>query len=220
MLKRLLVVLACAVGIYVGIMASAKSASLSTVNTCNERGCFSYTGAIVKIAKHKVTKKHLRTIKDDREGSRAYEAAKRKAKLQHRKSVTHIIPHRGGLDLVTVDTAANIAITVARPYAEKFKGFIADIVSRGYQPGKIHCYNLSASHVRNSLHFRGEACDFDQRGWGKTAKAMYHVADIAAKWGLRNGCVFADCGHIDTGNIRTARIVKPWPRVIEAQARP
>jgi hypothetical protein len=28
---------------------------------------------------------------------------------------------------------------------------------------------------------------------------MYHVGDLAAKWGLRDGCSFGDCGHIDDG---------------------
>lgn len=107
-------------------------------------------------------------------------------------------------DIVTVPTAAGISITVASSFALKIQGFIADVVARGYQPKQIHCY-ARGGHVRNSLHYRGEACDFNQRGWGLTDGPMYHVADLAARHGLRDGCTFWDCGHIDSGSYMTAR---------------
>ena len=102
--------------------------------------------------------------------------------------------------MVRVQTAANIPITVNSRVAEKFKGFIADIVAAGYKPSHIGCY-ASGGHVPNSRHYAGAACDFDQRGWGKTVGFMYHVAAIAAAHGLRDGCSFrhSDCGHIDDG---------------------
>lgn len=82
MIKRLIVTFACALGMYAAIMASARSAPLQSVNTCTERGCFSYAIATVKIAKRKA-KTRVHVVKDDREGSRAYEAAKRKALKRH-----------------------------------------------------------------------------------------------------------------------------------------
>lgn len=88
-------------------------------------------------------------------------------------------------------------ITVASSVADRFQAFIADVRARGFK-GRIHCF-ATRGHVRNSLHYSGRACDFAQRGWGKTVAVMYRVADLAAKHGLRDGCTFRDCGHIDTG---------------------
>lgn len=88
--------------------------------------------------------------------------------------------------------------------ASAMTGFIADVVARGFT-GRVHCFSLSKSHVRRSLHKTARACDFAQRGWGKTVRVMYHVADLAAKHGLRDGCTFGDCGHVDNGPTVTAR---------------
>ncbi|MBI1202595.1 MAG: hypothetical protein GC182_08805 [Rhodopseudomonas sp.] len=87
--------------------------------------------------------------------------------------------------------------------APQMKGFIRDVVARGFR-GRVHCFSLSHSHVPHSLHKRARACDFAQYGWGKTVRVMHHVADLARKWGLRDGCSFhgrrgPDCGHIDSG---------------------
>ena len=101
--------------------------------------------------------------------------------------------------LITVPTAAGIDITVNPEFAPKIQGFIKDMVDAGYHPQRIHCYSLSRSHVAGSLHFSGRACDFNQHGWGKTDRPMYHVAALAQKWGVRDGCTFRDCGHIDAG---------------------
>jgi hypothetical protein len=101
--------------------------------------------------------------------------------------------------LITVSTAAGIDITVAPSFASAIQGFIADAVAAGYRPTRISCYSLSHSHVRRSLHKIGEACDFNQHGWNKTDRFMYRVRHLAAKWGLRDGCSFRDCGHIDAG---------------------
>lgn len=106
--------------------------------------------------------------------------------------------------IVAVPTAAGIVIHVAAGLADKFQGFVADLVANGYKPAQIHCY-AGGGHVPNSRHYAGAACDIDQRGWGRTAAPMYHVAALAAKHGLRDGCSFrhADCGHIDDGrNVR------------------
>ncbi len=113
-------------------------------------------------------------------------------------------PEAAPAGIVTVATAAGIPIKVASSVAHKFVGFIADLVDRGIKPDRIHCY-ASGGHVRNSFHYRGEACDFN--GSASRWAPMNHgrVADIARKWGLRDGCSFAigrgrpDCGHIDAG---------------------
>lgn len=127
-------------------------------------------------------------------------AKRTKGKRQKRDHV----PTKFAAGMVTVPTAAGINITVAPSFAPKITGFIADLVARGYQPRRIHCY-ATGGHVRGSFHYRGEACDFEQRGWGKTAGPMYRVADLAAKHGLRDGCTFRDCGHIDAGVRYAAR---------------
>lgn len=101
-------------------------------------------------------------------------------------------------NLVTIETAAG-PVTVAPAFAAPIRGFIGDVVARGFK-GRVKCFSLSRSHVPRSLHFSGNACDFAQRGWNRTVRVMYRVDDLARKWGLRNGCSFRDCGHIDAGS--------------------
>jgi hypothetical protein len=111
----------------------------------------------------------------------------------------------------TIQTAVGIPITVAVSLAEKFKGFIADLKENyGYMPKHIGCY-ASGGHVTHSRHYVGAACDFDQRGWGLTADTMHHVSALAHKYGLRDGCDFGDCGHIDDGRIGVQIVSKHWP---------
>ena len=105
--------------------------------------------------------------------------------------------------MVVVQTAAGIPIQVASAYADRFQGLISDLVASGYRPRTIHCH-ATGGHVRNSNHYRGAACDIDQRGWNRTAGPMYRVAGLAAKWGLRDGCSFRDCGHVDVPQQRWA----------------
>lgn len=99
---------------------------------------------------------------------------------------------------VTVATAAGIDITISEKMAPKMQAFIADLMEIGYKPKQIHCF-ARGGHVRGSRHYSGNACDFDQRGWGKTAKMMYHVSVLAKLHGLRDGGSFRDWGHIDDG---------------------
>jgi len=101
---------------------------------------------------------------------------------------------RGGL--ITVQSAAG-SITIAASFRDKIVPFIADVVARGFR-GSVHCF-ARGGHVRGSLHYSGNACDFAQTGWGKTRAPMYHVSDLTSKYGLRDGCSFRDCGHIDSG---------------------
>jgi len=100
--------------------------------------------------------------------------------------------------MVTIDTAAGIPITVAADFAPKISAFISAMVARGYHPRHIGCY-ARGGHVRGSLHYSGHACDFDQTGWGKTRRPMYHVRALANSLGLRDGGEFRDWGHIDDG---------------------
>ena len=100
--------------------------------------------------------------------------------------------------IVTVQTAAGIPITVASNLAQKFEGLISDMVAEGYRPRSIGCF-ARGGHVSNSNHYHGGACDFDQRARNRAPSFMYHIASLAAKWGLRDGCTFHDCGHIDDG---------------------
>jgi hypothetical protein len=105
-------------------------------------------------------------------------------------------------ELVTVDSAAG-PITVSPRFAAKIVPFIADVVARGFK-GHVHCYSWAKSHRPHSLHHTGDACDFAQH-WPKggghivTNPVMYRVGDLTRLYGLRNGCSFNDCGHIDFG---------------------
>src|SRR5262245_37146136 len=101
-------------------------------------------------------------------------------------------------NLITIDTAGG-RITIAVSHAEKFRGFINDLVARGFR-GPIKCY-ARGGHMRGSLHYRGEACDFAQTERNRTHRLLYSVGDLATKWELRDGCSWRspDCGHIDTG---------------------
>src|SRR5262249_7357485 len=103
-------------------------------------------------------------------------------------------PASGGL--VTVPTAAGVRITVARSLAERFVGFVGDLVAAGHNPRAIGCY-ASGGHIRGSNHYVGAACDIDQLARNQTARYMYDVRALTARWGLRDGCVFGDCGHVE-----------------------
>lgn len=99
-------------------------------------------------------------------------------------------------EIIRIDTAGG-PVSVSREIASRMKAFIADVVERGFK-GHIGCF-ARGGHVSGSRHYSGNACDFAQTGWGKTVKVMYHVGDLAKKHGLRDGCSFGDCGHIDDG---------------------
>jgi len=154
---------------------------------------------------------------------RSIEAAPR----AHRQTRDHVrAPRRATFDAnsnraksITVPTAAGIDIVVAPSFAGPIAGFIADLKARGVQPRQIHCL-AGGGHRPGSLHYRGEACDFDfyAKCMGCSARWTRHVADLASKWGLRNGCSFGDCGHIDSGRIRSARA--PWPRTAQLARQP
>lgn len=106
------------------------------------------------------------------------------------------IKNLGG-GMVRATTAAG-PIVVAGHLAERFQALIADFVAHGYKPRHIGCL-AHGGHVPNSRHYAGAACDFDQTGWGETTRFMYHAHEIIRKHGLRDGCDFNDCGHVDDG---------------------
>jgi hypothetical protein len=96
---------------------------------------------------------------------------------------------------VTVGTAAG-PITVASDAADKFVSLTNDLVAHGFH-GSVSC--AATGHMPNSLHHTGHACDFAQTARNRTVGVMYHAAAIIAAHGLRDGCSFGDCGHVDTG---------------------
>jgi len=129
------------------------------------------------------------------------------AKQQPRERVPVERAVRGGI--VTVPTAAGISITVAASLASRFEALVADFVAAGYHPRHIGCF-AHGGHVRNSRHYAGAACDFDQRGWGRTVAFMYtqQAHQIIVAHGFRDGRDFRDQGHVDDGvsiGIRYAR---------------
>lgn len=112
-------------------------------------------------------------------------------------------PH-ADISLVSVHTAAG-PITVNAGHASQFIGAIADLVAAGFR-GHVNCF-ARGGHVHHSLHYTGEACDFAQLGRNVVApgaRIMYHAHAILARWGLRDGCSFHDCGHADTGRVFAA----------------
>jgi hypothetical protein len=101
--------------------------------------------------------------------------------------------------IVTVETIAG-PIRVASRLADRFRSLISDFAAAGYHPRHIGCF-ATGGHVRGSRHYVGAACDFDQRGWGRTVAFMYTArahAIIVAN-GFRDGREFRDQGHVDDG---------------------
>lgn len=88
---------------------------------------------------------------------------------------------------------------MAADAAPRFVSLIADLVAHGFH-GYVNC--AASGHMPRSLHHSGRACDFAQLARNHVAAGagiMYHAHDIIARHGLRDGCSFHDCGHVDTG---------------------
>lgn len=110
-------------------------------------------------------------------------------------------------DLVTTDSALG-PITISRALAPKIVPLIAELKALGLH-ARVKCFAATrGGHVRGSLHLSGDACDFlpltkAARGRNRmpTPALMFtrRAADLIAAAGLRNGCSFNDCGHIDNG---------------------
>ena len=110
-------------------------------------------------------------------------------------------------DIGACNTRAG-TIVVAYSLCDKFQSLIAAFEAAGYHPSHVGCF-ARGGHVRNSRHYAGAACDFDQSGWGRTARFMYHAHEIIVAHGLRDGCEFRDCGHVDDGvSIGTRRYAR------------
>ena len=139
------------------------------------------------------------TVKADAHARRHHHRYHHFARSSHRGRSAHVDYQNVGFSLVTVKSAAG-SITVNAAHVSQFIGAIADLVAAGFR-GPVHCY-ASGGHVRHSLHYTGEACDFAQLGRNRVAFGagiMYRAHTILSHWGLRDGCTFHDCGHADTG---------------------
>jgi hypothetical protein len=104
------------------------------------------------------------------------------------------------VQLVYAHTKLGHTYLVDQRNAWRFTGFINQLESEGRPIRFLGCFSRWG-HVHHSLHHTGNACDIEQTGWGRTSYArMYRIRWMAHRWGLRDGCEFGDCGHIDTGN--------------------
>lgn len=122
---------------------------------------------------------------------RAWRRSLRHPRLHRAHRSTRTVDANGNSarGVVTVPTAAGINITVSQSFAPKIVSFINANVAAGRHFKQIHCLNFAKTHVSNSLHFSGNACDFRPSPIGR----------LAGQYGLRDGCSFRDCMHIDNG---------------------
>ena len=98
--------------------------------------------------------------------------------------------HPTGSGLVTVQTAAGIAITCSPGFAVAAVALIADAVAQGTRFSRITCYSRARTHVANSNHHSGNAMD--------TYPSI--SAELVRAHGLRSGCDFRDCPHVDNAS--------------------
>ena len=187
--------------------------SAQSAIVCNDRGCASIAPASEPVRGSDTRRAlmsrrvSLRTYSRSRRYAyarrRMLEESPRRARIASRAWSRHAVEpvrrHAGG-SVVTVQTAAN-PITVSASIAGSMRALIADLVSHGYR-GHVTC--LASGHMPHSLHHSGEACDFAQVGRNRVAAGadiMYHARSIIAVHGLRDGCSFHDCGHVDDGRM-------------------
>lgn len=195
--------LAIAVLAFVGPAAHAKSTQPTI--SCDRFGCSDWHRPAVQ--KHHV-RRHLSNI-----------GAKRAAASRRPPTDANGNRYR----VVTVSSAAGM-ITVSPEFEPKIVPLIAELKAMGFD-GRVKCYaSTKGRHVTRSLHFSGNACDFlpnrkQARGHNRmpTPTIMFsrQVAAAIERAGLRNGCSFRDCGHIDIGRGVAER--PAWPRVLARQ---
>ncbi len=119
------------------------------------------------------------------------------AALHHYRSHSHGSLYVCG-SCVVRDTLAG-AVAISAQNAERIVSTINALFNAGFR-GHVNCAARPGTHVVGSLHYSGNACDMAQTGWGRTpARIMYHAGSIIAAHGMRDGCSFRDCGHIDMG---------------------
>jgi hypothetical protein len=109
--------------------------------------------------------------------------------------------HPTGPGLITVQTAAGIAITCSTAFAKDAAALIADAVAQGIKFSRITCYSRARTHVANSNHHSGNAMD--------THPSI--PASLVRAHSLRSGCDFRDCPHVD--NARNVGGVAYWNSV-------
>ena len=114
-----------------------------------------------------------------------------------------------GFNLIVAHTKLGHVYKVNQAHAKQFIGFVNDLENHYGSIRHIGCY-ARWGHVHLSQHHVGNACDIEQSGWGRTSyRAMYRIAGLAHKWGLRDGCSFGDCGHVDAGGYGWANGAPP-----------
>lgn len=111
-----------------------------------------------------------------------------------------------GLGLVTVRTAAGLDITCSAGFAGPAAALIAAAVERGIRFRRITCYSTARSHRHHrgvcvSNHCSGEAFDSHPS----------IPAQLVRQHGLRSGCDFRDCPHVD--NARNVGGIAFWNSV-------
>lgn len=168
---------------------------------CNDRGCASLAPAAQPVRVGAMR----RVIMSRRVSARTYSQSRRYAYARRRideaspRHAVEPVRHHGG-GVVTIQTAAN-PITVSASIAGSMRSLISDLVAHGYH-GHVTC--LASGHMPHSLHHSGEACDFAQLSRNRVAAGagiMYRARSIIAAHGLRDGCSFHDCGHVDDGRM-------------------
>lgn len=178
------------------LLALTLSAILST--TAQARNYYRYTG-------HHLTHHYGRYL--------AYRH------FRHTHTRTHYVrryrQHRDAVGLARARLPDGQTITVAAPFVERFVGFFIDLFHEVGKLPEIYCY-APTGHMRNSLHHWGGACDVGQQSRNVAWKPMYHVTEIAHRWGLTDGCEwrgYPDCGHVEVN--RKAAIVHRQPQLIK-----
>ena len=110
----------------------------------------------------------------------------------------------GRRGLVTVDVAGGHRITVSQAFSAPVTALIADLDAKGYRFTRIKCFanHGEGHHKSKSNHWNGDACDFF---------GSHPPAEITRAHGLRSGCDFHDCMHVD--NARNVGGVAYWNSV-------
>ncbi len=191
----------------------------STV-VCNDRMCASApagspsprVGATrrVVMSRRGSTRTYTRTYARRRELEASPQEAQTVSPSGSQPAVEPSLHHTGG-GVVTIQTAAN-PITVSSGIAGPMRDLIADLVAHGFR-GHITCQ--ASGHMPHSLHHTGEACDFAQLSRNVVspgAGIMYHASSLIAAHGLRDGCSFHDCGHVDSGRMSFSARAQLTPR--------
>jgi hypothetical protein len=188
-------VIACAVSLVCTSTCNARASYMTGIR-CDDRVCITHAPIDVRM-RNVYPRNDARAA---RHHARTKEIARRKRNTHRFEDDTRNVERKNGI--IRIATAAG-PIVIASTTATAWKGFFRDLVLSGFTPTRVTCY-ARGGHMRLSLHYTGEACDIDQSARNRTASRMYHVTDIARRWGLRDGCTFRDpdCGHIDTGRDR------------------